>query len=90
MENRVTVRLENQEILKIEARIKQEYPKIKNVSELVRAALDAFLDKKSEHYACSCSNPKTPEIKKVREAQAVKAKTTQTLTIPTLRGGNAT
>ena len=28
--------------------------------------------------------------KKVREAQPVKAKTTLTLTIPTLQGGNAT
>jgi Arc/MetJ-type ribon-helix-helix transcriptional regulator len=61
MENRVTVRLEDGEKDKIEARIKAEYPKIKNVSELVRAALDSFLDKKSEHYPCSCSNPKKGE-----------------------------
>lgn len=48
MENRVTVRLENQEILKIEARIKQEYPKIKTVSGLVRTALNEFLSKSNQ------------------------------------------
>lgn len=45
MENRVTVRLEDGEKDKIEARIKAEYPKIKTVSGLVRIALDEFLSK---------------------------------------------
>lgn len=74
--------------------------KYKSVSQIARIALADFLSKHleaSEPYlsaekchSCSCNNPKTPEIKKVREAQAVKAKATQTLTIPTLQGGNAT
>jgi Arc/MetJ-type ribon-helix-helix transcriptional regulator len=47
-ENRVTVRIEDDEKGKIESRIKQDYPKLKNVSELVRAALTEFLDGKKE------------------------------------------
>jgi Arc/MetJ-type ribon-helix-helix transcriptional regulator len=47
METSVTIRLENDDRNKIEARIKQEYPKLRNVSELVRQALKEFLDKDS-------------------------------------------
>ena len=61
MENRVTVRLENKEILKIEAGIKQEYPKIKTVSGLVRAAIDSFLEDSVSEKPCSCSSPKKGE-----------------------------
>jgi hypothetical protein len=43
METRVTVRIEKSEMTKIEQRIKQEYPKIKTVSGVVRLALDEFL-----------------------------------------------
>jgi Arc/MetJ-type ribon-helix-helix transcriptional regulator len=43
LETRVTVRIEDSEMAKIEQRIKQDYPKIKTVSGLVRAALDEFL-----------------------------------------------
>lgn len=45
METRITLWLENNEKSRIEARIKQEYPKIKTVSGLVRAALAEFLAK---------------------------------------------
>jgi Arc/MetJ-type ribon-helix-helix transcriptional regulator len=48
MENRITLWLENNERNRIEARIKQEYPKIKNVSELVRVALNEFLTKNNQ------------------------------------------
>lgn len=48
METRVTVRLEDGEKCKIEARIKQEYPKIKTVSGLVRVALKEFLTKSDQ------------------------------------------
>jgi hypothetical protein len=44
METRITLWLENSEKTKIEAKIKQEYPKIKTVSELVRLAIDSFLN----------------------------------------------
>jgi Arc/MetJ-type ribon-helix-helix transcriptional regulator len=47
MQDRITVCLEDDDRSKIETRIKQEYPKLRNVSELVRHALKEFLDKDS-------------------------------------------
>lgn len=40
----LSVQIENDQKKQIEERIKKEYPKVKCVSELVRAALQQFLD----------------------------------------------
>ncbi len=48
MKNRVTTRIEKNDQTKIEALIKQEYPKYRNVSEVVRAALNDFLNNASK------------------------------------------
>lgn len=44
METRYTIRVPDSLNQKIEQKIKQEYPQIKNVSGLVRAALNQYLD----------------------------------------------
>lgn len=44
METRLIVRVPDSLNQKIEQRIKQEYPQIKNVSDLLRAALNQYLD----------------------------------------------
>lgn len=41
--DRITIQLGQNEREKIEQRVKREYPKIKNISELVRTALDTYL-----------------------------------------------
>jgi Arc/MetJ-type ribon-helix-helix transcriptional regulator len=41
--NRITIRIGENYRKKIEERIKKEYPKVKNISELVRVALEEFL-----------------------------------------------
>jgi Arc/MetJ-type ribon-helix-helix transcriptional regulator len=43
---RLSVQIENDQKKQIEERIKKEYPKVKNISELVRAALKQFLESK--------------------------------------------
>jgi Arc/MetJ-type ribon-helix-helix transcriptional regulator len=43
MEKRITVRIPDGMPNKMEARIKKEYPKLKNFSDLVREALTEFL-----------------------------------------------
>lgn len=40
---RITVQIEQEQMHQIQTRIKAEYPKIKNVSEVVRAALVEYL-----------------------------------------------
>lgn len=45
--NKITFEVTAEQRKEIEGCIKQEYPKIKTVSELVRAALDDFLEKGS-------------------------------------------
>ena len=40
---RISVRLDETDRDRIEQRIKKEYPKLKNVSDVVRAALNQFL-----------------------------------------------
>jgi Arc/MetJ-type ribon-helix-helix transcriptional regulator len=40
---RITVRVDEAHKDKIEQRIKREYPKLRNVSDVVRAALEQFL-----------------------------------------------
>jgi Arc/MetJ-type ribon-helix-helix transcriptional regulator len=40
---RITFEIEPEDRHRIEAVIKEEYPKLKNVSEVIRAALDQFL-----------------------------------------------
>jgi Arc/MetJ-type ribon-helix-helix transcriptional regulator len=41
---RISVQIEQDQREQIEARIKTEYPKLKNVSDVVRAALKEFLE----------------------------------------------
>jgi hypothetical protein len=48
LENRITLWLESDERKRIEARIKQEYPKIKTVSGLVRIAVNEFLSRNNQ------------------------------------------
>jgi len=40
---RITVRLDSKDKDSIEQRIKRDYPKLKNISDVVRAALTEFL-----------------------------------------------
>jgi Arc/MetJ-type ribon-helix-helix transcriptional regulator len=40
---RISVQISNEEKLKIEQAIKRDYPKLKNVSDVVRASLREFL-----------------------------------------------
>lgn len=42
---RITVQIEKEQMNQIETRIKAEYPKFRNISELVRAALIEYLGK---------------------------------------------
>ena len=42
---RLSVQISEAEHQKIEATIKREYPKVKTVSDVVRAALEQFLEK---------------------------------------------
>jgi len=41
--DRISVKLEDGDREKIETRIKQEYPRLRTISEVVRAALNDFL-----------------------------------------------
>jgi Arc/MetJ-type ribon-helix-helix transcriptional regulator len=41
---RISVQIEQKQLSQIETRIKAEYPKFRNVSEVVRAALKQFLE----------------------------------------------
>jgi Arc/MetJ-type ribon-helix-helix transcriptional regulator len=41
--DRISVQIGLEQRKRIEARIKTEYPKLKNISDVVRAALDQFL-----------------------------------------------
>jgi Arc/MetJ-type ribon-helix-helix transcriptional regulator len=41
--NRISVQIESDQRKQIEARIKAEYPQLKTVSDVVRVALDRFL-----------------------------------------------
>jgi hypothetical protein len=45
---RITIQIEQKQMHQIEMRIKAEYPRIRNVSELVRAALADFLAESEE------------------------------------------
>ena len=45
MRNRITVQINEGDRDKIEAVVKEKYPKLKNVSDVVRAALTEFLEK---------------------------------------------
>ena len=45
---RITVEISETDRQNIEARVKKEYPKLKNVSDVVRAALKEFLSKQGE------------------------------------------
>lgn len=47
MKNRINFRIPERERELIEAVIKREYPKLRNVSEVVRAALGEFLKDKT-------------------------------------------
>ena len=49
MQNRITVCLEEDDRTKIETCIKQEYPRIKTVSALVRFAIEDFLNQTALH-----------------------------------------
>jgi Arc/MetJ-type ribon-helix-helix transcriptional regulator len=44
---RITIQLEPNQKQQIERFVKNEYPRVKTISEVVRAALDDFLDKGS-------------------------------------------
>lgn len=48
---RLTISLEDGDKERIEQRLKRDYPKIKTVSGLVRAALDEFLGEKKQNSA---------------------------------------
>ncbi len=48
MEKRVTVRVPDEDQKKIEKRIKREYPVLKTVSDVVRKALEEFLEDEPE------------------------------------------
>ena len=43
--DRITIQVESGQKQKIESFVKDEYPRIKTVSEVIRAAIDEFLDK---------------------------------------------
>lgn len=44
LEHRITFRVKKGELAKIQMFIKQNYPEVKNVSQVVRLALDEFFD----------------------------------------------
>jgi len=47
-EHRITFRIKKGELAKIQIFIKQNYPKVKNVSQVVRLAIDEFFAKSED------------------------------------------
>ncbi|MBS7616934.1 hypothetical protein KEJ45_07035 [Candidatus Bathyarchaeota archaeon] len=45
MQIRISVRIEDEQLQQIQAKIKNEYPKMRTVSDVVRAALKEFLSR---------------------------------------------